>query len=300
MIVTKLSGGMGNQMFQYSVGRALAIKHNTSLHLYLDNLLDRDPKLKHTFRDYDLDIFNTEESFIGREALPIFYRHYFNSKSRFFMRGLRFVIRKFIGGKWVGRHLDFGPVPLSNEGEDLYLEGFWFNEKYFSDIIDILRKDFTLKKAPDMNIKNLIEVIKKENSLCIHVRRGDYVGNKDFENVTNDYYYKALAYLDTKVKIDRIYVFSDDIAWCKENMNFDTPAMFVGSEYSGEKAGGHHTLMQSCKYFIIPNSTFSWWAAWLAPYKDKIVIAPKSWHPESSKHKDNDKDSIVPVSWIKI
>jgi hypothetical protein len=137
-----------------------------------------------------------------------------------------------------------------------------------------------------------------ENSLCIHVRRGDYVGSVNHEVVTRDYYDRALEYINKKTKIDKIYLFSDDIKWCEENLKFEIPTMYVGDEYAGEKAEGHHILMRSCKHFIIPNSTFSWWAAWLAPYKDKIIVAPKKWYPETSKY--NDEDNIVPESWIKI
>jgi hypothetical protein len=144
----------------------------------------------------------------------------------------------------------------------------------------------------------LAEIIKKENSLCVHVRRGDYVGNTNHEIVNKDYYDKGIDKLKVMTNIDKIYVFSDDIRWCEKNLKFDIPTMFVGDEYAGEKAEWHHILMRSCKNFIIPNSTFSWWAAWLSDSRNKIIIAPKQWFPNSSIHADN--TDIIPDNWIKI
>jgi hypothetical protein len=142
----------------------------------------------------------------------------------------------------------------------------------------------------------LIEVIKKENSLCIHVRRGDYVGNKYHEIVGKEYYNKGIDYISSKIKIDKIYVFSDDIKWCEENMHFDYPTMFVSDEYAGQKAEGHMALMRACKYFIIPNSSYAWWASWLSESKDKIVVVPKQWFTDEKINSDD----LIPEGWIRI
>jgi len=161
---------------------------------------------------------------------------------------------------------------------------------------DIIRKDFTLKEDLSINIKNLMEVIEKENSLCIHVRRGDYIGNSSYDVIEKEYYDKSIEKVNSLTKIDRIYVFSDDIKWCEENMRFDFPIIFVGEEYRGKKEEGHMILMSKCKNFIIPNSSFAWWGAWLCENKNKIVICPKQWFNDEHINTDD----LIPKEWIKI
>ena len=100
----------------------------------------------------------------------------------------------------------------------------------------------------------------------------------------------------TSLSVEKIYVFSDDIEWCRANLSFGIPTMFVGDEYAGEKGEGHMYLMSKCKYFIIANSSFSWWGAWLALFKDKIVICPKQWFGDASI----DTSDLIPESWIRI
>lgn len=297
MIITKIKDGMGNQMFQYAIGRALSVKNNVSLGLDIDILLDHIYKRHHTFRDYYLDIFNIQAEIVDRSKIPFIHKYYNKEHLSIIRFILKILFRVKLKGKEERFNLGFDPSILSL-GSDAFLDGYWQSEKYFIDIADIIRKDFTLKNEPPLVIKNLMEVIEKENSLCIHIRRGDYIGNKDFEVVDKEYYNKAVNYMNSKTTIDKIYVFSDDIKWCKENMNFTFPFMFVEGEYIGAKDEWHHILMRSCKNFIIPNSTYAWWAAWLAPHKKKIIVAPKKWFPDASINKNY--QDIVPEKWIKI
>jgi hypothetical protein len=300
MIITRLGGGMGNQMFQYAIGRSLAVKNSTSLGLYLDALLDRSNNGEETFRNFDLDVYNIKAEIVSRSKVPIMYKYYNKGVGDFFLRGIRFLLRRIFRVKMDGKENSNGfDESILSLGRNAYLEGGWQSEKYFIDIAEIIKDDFKLKTQLTSKIKELMNTIKRENSLCMHVRRGDYVNDKNFEVVNNEYYDNALNYISKKTKIDKIYVFSDDIKWCKENIKFENPTMFVGEEYSGIKAEGHHVLMRSCKNFIIPNSTYSWWAAWLSDRKDKIVIVPKKWFPDESIHSKKCID-IVPSDWIRI
>lgn len=293
MIIVRLQGGMGNQMFQYALGRALSIKNGVPLGLDLTFLLDRTPIPNFTFRNYDLDVFNVQANVVLQKDIPFLYRKH---NLGIFMRYIDYFRRKLIstpGKEKQDCHFDTVILEL---GAEVYLEGWWQSYKYFENISDVIRKDFTLKNKLPINIENLKEVIEKENSLCIHVRRGDYVGNSHHEVVNKEYYNKGIEKMKSLTNIDKIYVFSDDIKWCEENMNFPFPTMFVGQEYVGVKNEGHLILMKSCKNFIIPNSSFSWWAAWLSDYKDKIVIVPKQWFTDESINSDD----LIPKEWIRI
>ncbi|MEM7514287.1 MAG: alpha-1,2-fucosyltransferase, partial [Bacteroidota bacterium] len=92
-----------------------------------------------------------------------------------------------------------------------------------------------------------------------------------------EYYDKAIAYFQEEVDNPEIFVFSDDIEWCKENLQYKLPLTFVGHEYKGKRFGKYLYLMSLCKHFIIPNSTFGWWAAWLSRNEQKKVVMPKPW-----------------------
>lgn len=288
MIITRLQGGMGNQMFQYALGRDLSIKYGVPFKIDVESY-----KIKNAVeRHYDLDVFNIVEDIANEKEVPFFYR---NSNRNLFLSKLNSVLNKFLKNK--GKETSFSfDSNILEVGLDIYLDGYWQSPKYFENIEDIIRKDFILKNKLSLNIENLKEVIKKENSLCIHVRRGDYVGNSHHEVVGQEYYKQAIEKMKSLTTIDKIYVFSDDIKWCEENMSFEFPSMFVGEEYAGQKAEGHMTLMSACHNFIIPNSSFAWWSAFLSENKDKKVIVPKQWFPDESINSSD----LIPKEWIRI
>jgi hypothetical protein len=289
MIIVRLAGGMGNQMFQYAIGRKLSVMNNTTLGLDIHDLLDKTPRPGFTFRDYDLDLFSIQAEIIPQSKLSWRQRSWGKSV---FLNKIRRAL--FVGhGKEKG--FTFNPRILEL-GPDVYLDGYFQSHKYFESIASIIRKDFTLKNPLPENIRTLKIEIESRNSVCIHVRRGDYVGNSFHETVSKDYYDKAISLLSEKTKIEHVYVFSEDISWCRENLSFAQPTTFVGDEYAGERASGHFALMQACSHFIIPNSSFSWWAAWLAENSGKIVIAPKKWFGDESI----DTSHRIPDEWIRI
>lgn len=290
MIIVRLKGGMGNQMFQYALGRALSLKYNVPLGFDLSFLLDTTPRLNFTFRNYDLDIFNVKAEIVPSRKIPFVNRMFKGKIGRIFEH-----LRKFSFVKGVEQSFSFDPSVL-NIGPDAYLDGYWQSPKYFENIESVIRNDFTFNINFSDNILNLAEEIRNCNSLCVQVRRGDYVGNKTHEVVGIDYYKNAIEKIKNLVKIDKIYVFSEDIKWCEDNIKFEFPTMFVGKDYVGTKNEGHLFLMSQCKNFIIPNSTFAWWGAWLSSNVDKVVIVPKKWFPWMIINLMD----IVPNKWIKI
>ncbi len=296
MIIVRLTGGMGNQMFQYACGRALSLRTGVPLKLDLMLLLDRTKrpgKWKITFRDYDLDMYNIKADIAKRSDVPWQFRSYF--------RGLAMLVvyqleRLLVPNPGREKSPAFDKRILSL-GPNTYLDGLWQSPKYFDDVADTIRKDFTLKNPMSEGSQKLFDEIRSQNSLCIHVRRTDYVGNAHHDTgIGQSYYDRGIAHIAKTQTIQKIYVFSDDIAWCRENLHFAIETVYVGNEYAGKKAEEHLALMSACKHFVIPNSSFSWWGALLSGYPDKIVVAPKKWFKDS----DDGAEDLIPASWVRM
>lgn len=291
MITVRLKGGMGNQMFEYAAGRALAIRNNTELVLDLTYLSDRTPRPKRwhfTFREYDLDVFSLSATLEKKDALPLS----FLGTAGIIFQGIWHKIYKPRGRE---RSFQFDPA-FRTFPDGTYLDGFWQSPKYFEGYEEIIRNDFTLKNALSEHIEKKANEIANTESVCVHLRRGDFLKVALHTVCDAAYYERGIAEIASSASIQKIYVFSDDIAWCRENVSFGYPTEFVGDEYAGEKNTGHLHLMRQCKYFVIANSSFSWWAAWLSSREGKKVIAPKRWFSDPSI----DTSDIMPSSWLRI
>lgn len=290
MIITKLIGGLGNQLFQYAVGRALAEKNKTTLKMDLSGY---DHQVGVTPRQYELFLFNIQESFStpaerdklkGREAIGLWGRVWKKISSR--LKRQRFLLEK---------HYNFDPAILEAK-DNVYLEGYWQTEKYFVEIADIIRAEFTLKAEYNNLNQELLQKIAAYNSVSLHIRRGDYVSSQstnEYHGVCSlDYYRQAVDLIAAKFPDPVIFVFSDDLEWCEANLKIDWPIVFV----SGNKNYEDLIMMSRCKHNIIANSSFSWWGAWLNNNPEKMVVAPKRWFAETSV----DTSDIVPSTWTKI
>ena len=295
MIIVKLQGGLGNQMFQYAIGRKLSLLNKTELKLDLSFLLDRTPRPNFTYRDYNLNIFNLNIEFATQKEIKLFV-NYLDSRIKRKIYTYLFLGRnnKYIDEK----QFTCDPDILKLTG-NLYLDGYWQTEKYFSDIKDILCNDFTIKISQDKKNQEMIKTIKNTNSVSIHIRRGDYIENKQIYNVHGicdlDYYYNCINLFLKKLKNPHFFIFSDDHRWAKENLKLDCPLTFVDHN-DASKNYEDLRLMSQCRHNIIANSTFSWWGAWLNQNPDKIVYAPQKWFSDSSR---NTKD-LIPDEWIKL
>jgi hypothetical protein len=211
--------------------------------------------------------------------------------------------RKVIVNGLTGRGYDldlfnikYDEIEESPEGE-LMLQGYFQNVSEFENVIDEVKDQFTFKNSFPENIQNLSSQIEKiESSVCLHVRRSDYVNNPKANAVHGvigiEYYNTAMELIQLKYKNPVYYVFSDDIEWCKDNLKSDYEMHFVGDDYSGDRDSGHLFLMQMCKNHIIANSSFSWWAAFLS--ESNCTIAPKKWRT------DNTGCDIILDNWIKL
>ena len=276
MITVRLKGGLGNQMFQYALGRSLSVQNEDSLILdtsyYSPNAV---PK-----RQYDLDIFNIK--FDGVENKKNARNIFLRVQSVFFKKN------------GIEKSFDFDPTILNLEG-DIYLDGYWQSEKYFKKYENVIREDFTLKNVRDI-LKEKINEIQSCNSVALHIRRGDYVGNSNHPVQDLEYYRDAIIEISKVTQIDKIFVFSDDIPWCKENIKSDYNVEFFIKEDYNTTDQEEMILMSKCKHFIIANSSFSWWGAWLSNNPNKIVVAPERWFFD----KDKNTTDLLPIDWIKI
>lgn len=291
MIVSKLMGGLGNQMFQYAAAKSLALKRNTSVKVD-DSFLLQKSEGRYTQRNFELSAFSSSIECLSQEEKQ-------QISSQFNIRWKRLLHRffKFPGGfQYKQEESPYFQNSFFDCGSNVYLSGFWQCEKYFSDIRESLLRDFQFKpEVLDFDI-SILELISESNSISLHIRRGDYVtlqSASSFHGICSiDYYQNAVSEITLKVKNSVAFVFSDDINWCKENIKLTIPVHFV----STKNAFSDMHLMSKCKHNIIANSSFSWWSAWLNTNKDKIVIAPKQWFAvENEKSRD-----IVPESWIRL
>lgn len=181
---------------------------------------------------------------------------------------------------------------------NIYLQGYWQNEKYFDDIADIIRDDLKIIKKPNKKNAELIGIIGDTNSVAIHIRRGDYISvSESFKThgiCSLDYYKSCIQYMDDKLKKPHFFVFSDDAHMLLADLLKLFPHTFVDHN-SFDEAFEDLRLMSLCKHQIIANSSLSWWGAWLNANKDKIICAPKKWIASDLPC----AQKTVPDQWIK-
>jgi hypothetical protein len=283
MIVIKLHGGLGNQMFQYALGRNLSDLLKTDL--YLDITYYNKERL----RKYSLASFQIQAKMAGNDQLA-----HFTSPLEKFLELFR-NDKKIITEQTYA----FDPEILKLSG-NRYLDGYWQSEKYFSRISEILKKEFQPKKEMSPYYMEMAEKIRKTESVSVHVRRGDYVTNdkvaKAIGALPLDYYTQSFEEISKKVTNPNFYVFSDKIEEIKGLIITPGPAEFVSRPEVKDSDFEDLLLMSKCKHHITANSSFSWWAAWLCENKEKIVIAPENWF----KDKTRDSSDLLPSTWIKI
>jgi hypothetical protein len=298
MVRVFLRGGLGNQMFQYAAGLAVAQKYNLQLSLDTTYLSDRTPRKDFTYRNFDLDIFALNPGFTGlsriAHAMPI---------PGLWLGidvigiGIKDVIgiQKLVKEK---REYIFDPEIIKEPRTSVIFWGRWQSEKYFSEKASDVRSAFQFRFPLEGKAKELAREIQNSNSVSIHVRRGDYATFKNIEEKWGktdlSYYSRAIEYMARKINSPHFFIFSDDSEWCKQNLKIVFPATYLDETSAGPKAAFHLELMSLASHNIIANSSFSWWGSWLNANPEKIVIAPKQWERGIS----TENSDIIPNGWI--
>ena len=288
MIIVRLTGGLGNQMFQYATARRLAEKHSTILKLDVTGFE------QYKLHRYSLHCFQIWEYLATSDEIKSILGNSQNIINR--------AKRKFgysQDNKWLReKHFHFDANILSAPN-NILLDGFWQSEKYFSDIADILRREFVVKYQQDYQSKKFSELIQEAQSVCIHVRRADYVQNHVTNQVhgtcDSNYYDSCVKYITERISNPHFFVFSDEPEWARENLKLGYPTTIVDCNDASRNYEDLR-LMSQCQHNIIANSTFSWWGAWLNNNPNKIVCAPKKWFNDATR----DTKDIIPDTWLKL
>lgn len=293
MLIVKLEGGLGNQMFQYAVATILAKKNNTGI--LIDNAFfdQKEKKKGFTPRDFELLIFNNNYSFATKSNILSFYQLSFIDK----------IKKKFgISKKKVYLEKEFGfDKEILSLTSSIYLIGYFQSYKYFFGYESYIKKVFSFPEEKlDKSNRDILLKISNTNSVSIHIRRGDYVNDSVTQsfhgNCSINYYTDAILELSNKIDDITLFFFSDDIEWVKiQFKDIPYPKIFIDHNIKSD-SWKDMFLMSSCNHNIIANSSFSWWAAWLNDNPDKIIIAPEKWFNDE----ENKTTDLIPEEWIRL
>lgn len=297
MLIARITGGIGNQLFQYAFVRSLSKKLNQkykldlswyrNYHKYEDT---KDPNAA-TQRKYLLDKFNVKENILNPLYLSISYR--INNYSKLNRVKEYPLLNHFTYSTITESEFDINKI---QNLKNVYLSGFWQKDSLFEEYSYLIREEFNIKnKLSDQNNSFLNKII-QSNSIAIHIRRGDLLSRPaavaEQPYSTDKYYFDGVKLMKERLKNPELFVFSDDIDWVNNSFKFDLPTTFVSNDGPDYE---HFKLMCNCKHQIIANSTFSWWAAWLNNYQEKIIISPKWWYRDPDK---NESIIRIPQDWI--
>jgi hypothetical protein len=294
VIISQIIGGLGNQMFQYATGRALALARELSLRLDVSGFegygLHQGFELQRVFgcaaplaSDVELRVV------LGWRATPL-VRRILARPELAALRGHALVVEPYFH-YWPG---------IRNVPATVYLQGYWQSERYFAEVTDAIRADFTFRQPLSAANAAVAEKIGEGGTaVSLHVRRGDYVSNPRTNAAhglcTLDYYRAAVRYVAERVDAPQFFIFSDDISWAQENLGIDYPCHYIGHN-QGLESYNDMRLMSLCHHHIIANSSFSWWGAWLNPREDKIVVAPARWFANGGRCLDD----LYPSGWVQL
>ena len=286
MIYVELTGGLGNQLFQYALGRVIEEYRKDNV-TYVSKSYKTDE-----LRDLTLNKFNIKDNwtqdnsfdyFESHKVLKFLYRAFNRIEYTFNKRPVNNELNSFYVFKTkmfymlgLYTHMDhaYTKLYMHEFPKNIYAQGLWHYPEYFNGIKDKLLTELTLKDKSVLP-ENFLKQIRNSESVCVHIRRGDYVNIPNYIVCDINYYIDAMNQMRDLHKGCKFFVFSDDIEWVKENMPSQSDIVFVEEKNADYVDFG---LMCECRHFIISNSTFSWWAAYLGKAENKTVMTPDKWY----------------------
>lgn len=297
MIILKIFQGLGNQLFQYAYGFARASDIGTILKIdtsYYNNYAEV-TQYGYTYkRDFGLNRF----AITAPEATTEEINNILYPTGDSLPKKLHNKYRQYVGGynkKFSVKEPSYTfDDKLLHLCDNTYVEGYFTDERYFKKYRTQLLQQFKLTNHPNEKNAAILAQMQQEDSVCISIRRTNFLNNPLMGVCGEDFYYNAMNEMAAKLKNPVFYVFSDDNNWV--NTYFKSPYKCIPIQHNYPDFYEDFRLMQGCRNHITPNSTFPWWAAWLANNNDKIVIAPKYWLNSDTI----DYSRFVPDSWIRL
>jgi len=288
MIIVKLQGGLGNQLFQWAFGLSRLSKLNTELK-FDSRSYEKDELRK-------LEISNIIQDIKIATLTEIQKTRKENNKFRLLSRKFKSYSKPYYKRDIISEHTYLYDKSLDeNSIENAYYEGYWQNEKYFKKhkTLILSKIDFSINQSKEYE-QYKKEILDSENSVSIHVRRGDYLNDKRIFEIhgicSKEYYHKAIEIMTLKHPKTKLFIFSNDLDWVKNNFNSIKNRTIISKT---KTVFEDLELMSLCRNQIIANSSLSWWGAWLNKNKQKHVIAPKKWFNKTSIN----FSELVPKEW---
>ena len=290
MRVVKLKGGLGNQMFQYAFAKYVEKKTSDDVKLdysaynvFKDDI--RVPRIK----SFDLSL----EEAAGQDLKDSCIFNHCKAIS-----SLSYKIKIFLE-KTLNHDYYFEKnrawVDFCELKDKLYYDGYWQSWRYVSEVADELRRDFIPKNNLSEKSESFIKKIENENSVFVGVRRGDYLKEKEhYGSFPSEYYEKAMDIIEDETESPIFYIFSNDIEWCKTNLNFGKHKVVFREKEEQTSDFEELIIMSRCKNAVIVNSSFNWWGAWLIDNPKKIICCPDKWFFDDSPI------DIIPPEWRKV
>lgn len=288
MIVVKLTGGLGNKMFQYALYKSILAAGKEAL---IDDF---------SFTpSWNFEIIKLNQIFpnAAYEVASIKLINQFGGKSNFInkvRRRMNFLFNKKIIGE---KSFKYNPK-IAELQDDYYLSGLWQSEKYFNCCSELIKKSFQFKAFKETKNILLSTELSQVESVAIHIRKGsDYTRKNVIGTCDINYYKRAIEYIQSTTKDPHFYIFTDNKKWVSENIKAIDYTLVDWNPVSGVENYLDMQLMSCCKHNIIANSTYSWWGAWLNGNPDKIVLCPEDWYNKSSRLNTTD---LIPENWIRL
>lgn len=298
MIVIRFMGGLGNQMFQYALGRHLSLIHGRPLRFDASGYTESKPDPRAGVRLFGLPAYTIQ----GEVATPDELKHFLiyrtpGAKGRIARRANSWTLyhrRRYV----IEQQNEFWHfcrrVLTSPLADPVCMVGYWQTEKYFEEIAATIRKDLTLKVPAAGENADMLSVISAVESVSVHVRHGDNATSTEAAHgvLPVSYYQRAASLVSEQLHRPHFFVFSDDPIWAQEALTLPGPTRFV-THNGDEKNYEDLRLMTACKHHIVGNSTFSWWGAWLGKKEHQMVYAPKKYHVSANR----DYRDYYPAGW---
>ena len=290
-VIVRIKGGIGNQLFCYAAARRLALVN--SAELVIDNVTGFVRDVAYA-RRYMLDHFAIPvRKATAFERMEPFERPR-RGIAKFIAKNKSFYSRNYVeqeGFDFDSRLIDF------KVREDVYLDGYWQSEAYFKDVVQTIRKDLEIIIPKDETNSGIAEKIRQCTAIGVHVRWFDAANRANSgSNVSIDYYRRAMSRMKKQFKESHFFLFSDDPVAAKKLGLPKEQVTYVNHNLGDKNSYADLWLMSLCKHFIIANSTFSWWGAWLSQNSGKIIISPRKWFNDPSMNTNN----LIPYGWLRL